>query len=165
MKKESQKLRDSANAVLNSYNQKWVRFRRFIFAPYLLTFTISIVVGNSYGSAIKDMVTFFGGVYAFLVQWLFQAGHIMNFDLIVTPWNGFLQSFLTLIVIAVSVYYTVSFINNSFIKEADEKWGYDQYHEDMKVLQAELKHNNEIAERNAALQEKILAHLEKQERQ
>lgn len=105
-------------------------FRQFLFAPNLLTFVISVIVGNSFGSAIKDLITTISGIFKALTIWIFSSAHTLHLDYVSTPLEEFIDSMLTLLFIALVVFYTVQFINTYLVRSADEKWGYDQAHED-----------------------------------
>lgn len=65
----------------------------------------------------------------------FFAGHPLYFDATQAAWTSFLTSLLTMLSIALAVYYTIQFINNKLIGSESEKWGYDEPHVDMMALQ------------------------------
>ncbi|CAH1851834.1 MscL family protein [Convivina praedatoris] len=146
--------------IINSTNAKWVAFRQFIFAPNLLTFVISVVVGNSFGSAIKDLISTASGTVNFILKWSMNKNHPLDFDLIMAPFGDFLNSFLTMLFIALTVFYTIQFINNSLIRTKEEQWGFDQAHEDALVFQKMQAENNKLQAENAKLQREILSKLE-----
>ncbi|GAP03294.1 large-conductance mechanosensitive channel [Fructobacillus pseudoficulneus] len=154
-------LLEQRNLLLKRSSAGWVSFRRFLFAPNLLTFVISVVVGNAFGAAIKDLVSLIAHLLYSLWRWIFFAGHPLYFDATQTAWTSFLTSLLTMLSIALAVYYTIQFINNKLIGSESEKWGYDEPHVDMMALQKLQKENNDLVRANSELQKQILAELTK----
>lgn len=158
--KTTDRITQKTDKLLNNTNAKWVAFRQFIFAPNLLTFVISVVVGNSFGSAIKDLISTVSGTVNFLIKWSLYKDHPLDFDLITTPFGNFFNSFLTMLFIAVTVFYTIQFINKSLIRTKEEQWGFDQAHEDALVFQKMQAENNKLQAENAQLQKQMLAKLD-----
>ncbi|MFH0349093.1 MscL family protein [Leuconostoc citreum] len=105
------------------------------FAPNLLTFVISVVVGNSFGATVKELVNTVSGVLAFVHLWLFSKSHVMNYTFITKPFGAFFNSLITMIFIAFIVFYTIKFINDTLIVNSVDKWGYNQAHADALKLQ------------------------------
>lgn len=136
-------------------------FRQFLFAPNLLTFVISVIVGNSFGSAIKDLITTISGIFKALTIWIFSSAHTLHLDYVSTPLEEFIDSMLTLLFIALVVFYTVQFINTYLVRSADEKWGYDQAHEDALKIQELQEKNNTLVNENIQLQKELLEELRK----
>ena len=54
--REKKEFLDTRDRLLKKSSESMVSFRRFIFAPNLLTFVISVVVGNAFGSTVKELV-------------------------------------------------------------------------------------------------------------
>ncbi|CAH1853277.1 MscL family protein [Convivina intestini] len=158
--KTTDRITQKTDKLLNNTNAKWVAFRQFIFAPNLLTFVISVVVGNSFGSAIKDLISTVSGTVNFLIKWSLYKDHPLDFDLIASPFGDFFNSFLTMLFIAVTVFYTIQFINKSLIRTKEEQWGFDQAHEDALVFQKMQAENNKLQAENAQLQKQMLAKLD-----
>ncbi|GAO99139.1 MscL family protein [Fructobacillus ficulneus] len=152
-------LREQRDTILEKSSAGLVSFRRFLFAPNLLTFVISVVVGNAFGSAIKDLVTLAADFLLFLWRWIFTANHPLYFNATENAWNTFVTSFLTMLFIALAVYYTIQLINNRLIGSDNEKWGYDGAHQDMLMLQRLQKENNELVKKNNQLQREVLKAL------
>jgi large-conductance mechanosensitive channel len=63
-------IREQATQLITKSNDSFEKFKQFLFAPNLLTFVISVVVGNSFGSTIKELVNFVFGIFKF-VQFFF----------------------------------------------------------------------------------------------
>lgn len=144
------------NRLIQKSSEGMISFRRFLFAPNLLTFVISVVVGNAFGSTVKELVTTLFHFFYALWRWIVGKGHPASFD---STWNAlsdFLTSALTLLAIALAVFYFIQFINNWLIGSEEEKWGYDEPHQDSLNEQALLKKNNALMKENIALQKEIL---------
>ncbi|GAP01984.1 large-conductance mechanosensitive channel [Fructobacillus fructosus] len=154
-------LKESTTKFQSNGSAKISAFRRFIFAPNLLTFVISVVVGNSFGSAIKDLIATASGLIKILTVWLFTSGHKLNLDYALTPLASLLDSLLTLLFIAIVVFYTIQFINNYLVRNNDEKWGYDQAHVDAIKIQKLQNKNNQLVEENIKLQHELLEEFRK----
>ncbi|CAK1227820.1 Large-conductance mechanosensitive channel (MscL) [Fructobacillus tropaeoli] len=159
--KITDKLKENTIKIQSSGTKKISAFRQFIFAPNLLTFVISVVVGNSFGSAVKDLISTASGLLKTLTIWLFTSGHNLTLDYILTPLSSLLESMLTLLFIAIIVFYTIEFINNYLVRNNDEKWGYDQAHEDSLQVQDLQNKNNQLVEENIKLQHELLNELRK----
>ncbi|MBX8456268.1 MscL family protein, partial [Apilactobacillus kunkeei] len=138
------KVKENTTKVQANGSKKISAFRQFIFAPNLLTFVISVVVGNSFGSAIKDLISTASGLLKTLTIWLFTSGHNLNIDYTLTPFGSLAESMLTLLFIAIVVFYTIEFINNYLVRNNEEKWGYDQAHEDSLQVQDLQNKNNQL---------------------
>ncbi|MDF7637553.1 MscL family protein [Leuconostocaceae bacterium ESL0958] len=160
--KHQASLKSHGEALWKKSNNGWTAFRRFIFAPNLLTFVISVVVGNAFGGTVKDLVTFISRLFYAIWRWLFTAGHPANFTATQNAFETFLDSTLTLIFIALAVFYTIQFINNWLIGNKEEMWGYDEAHVDMMNLQAIQKENNRLVAENNRLQGEVLTALQQQ---
>lgn len=158
-KKRKNEFIEQRDLLLEKSSAGWVSFRRFLFAPNLLTFVISVVVGNAFGGAIKDLVSLLASFISFVWRWVFTKGHPLYFAATQQAWSAFITSFLTMISIALAVYYTIQFINNKLINSESEKWGYDEPHEDMMALQKLQRENNDLIKKNNELQEKVLQAL------
>lgn len=162
MLRPKKSISQQADDLITSTNSTLKAFKQFLFAPNLLTFVISVVVGNSFGSAIKDLIATLSGLVNFLFEWIWGTNHPLQFTLILNPLASFFNSFITLIFIAAIVFYTIRFINNSLIKSKEAKWGYDESHEDALHIQALQRKNNTLQAENLALQKQILAELQSQ---
>lgn len=159
--KIAEMLKESTTKLQSNGSARISAFRRFIFAPNLLTFVISVVVGNSFGSAIKDLIATVSGLLKTLTIWLFTSGHTLNYDYALTPLASLLDSLLTLLFIAIVVFYTIQFINNYLVRNNDEKWGYDQAHVDAIKIQNLQNKNNQLVEENIKLQHELLEEFRK----
>ncbi|CAK8054303.1 MscL family protein [Eupransor demetentiae] len=161
MKEEKRKhsFVDQTNALIHNSSETLVSFRQFIFAPNLLTFVISVVVGNSIGSMVKDLVNFVIGLGTFLYQWAFYAGHPLNPNYFINQTEPLLGSFFSMLIVAAVVFYSIQFINDKLIRTESEKWGFDQYHTDMLEIQKIQKRNVELQVENAKLQGQVLEQL------
>lgn len=159
--KIADKLKERTNKLQSNGSAKISAFRQFIFAPNLLTFVISVVVGNSFGSAIKDLIATASGLLKTLTVWLFTSGHTLNLDYTLIPLASLIDSMLTLLFIAIVVFYTIQFINNYLVRLNEEKWGYDQAHEDSLQVQELQKKNNQLVDENIKLQRELLEELRK----
>ncbi|MGX7051511.1 MscL family protein [Leuconostoc palmae] len=146
-------LKKQTNQVINQSSRSITQFRQFLFAPNLLTFVISVVVGNSFGSTIKELVNTISGTLDFIHVWIFSKNHLLNYALISKPFGQFFNSLITMIFIAFIVFYTIKFINDKLIVKSEEKWGYNQAHDDALKLHKQQ-------EETIDLQRKILKQLE-----
>ena len=80
----------------------------------------------------------------------------MNFDSTLSALSDLFTSSLTLISIALAVFYFIEFINNWLIGTEQEKWGYDEPHQDSLDMQALQKKNNALVKENIALQKEMI---------
>ncbi|MBS9338716.1 large-conductance mechanosensitive channel [Fructobacillus sp. M2-14] len=138
-----------------------IAFRRFIFAPNLLTFVISVVVGNAFGSTVKDLVSLTFNFFKALWSWLIRADHQFKMEQTSESLSTFIASSLTLLAISLAVFYFIQFINNWLIGTEEEKWGYDEPHQDSLDQQALQKENNELVRQNITLQKEIIELLKR----
>jgi len=154
MKNPQQFFKAQTNQVINKSTESFGQFKQFLFAPNLLTFVISVVVGNSFGATVKELVNTVSGVLAFVHLWFFSKSHVMNYTFITKPFGAFFNSLITMIFIAFIVFYTIKFINDTLIVNSVDKWGYNQAHADALKLQQQN-------EKTIALQHQILEQLKK----
>lgn len=154
MKNPKKFIQQQTNQMLNKSTEHLGQFKQFLFAPNLITFVISVVVGNSFGATIKTLVNLVFGLFDFTRIWLFSAQHTAYYNRITQPFLEFSSSLITTILIATIVFFTIRFINEALIVDPVNKWGYNQVHADALQLQ---KQNEETI----ALQRQILTELEK----
>lgn len=154
MKNPRKFIQQQTNQMLSKSTERLGQFKQFLFAPNLITFVISVVVGNSFGSTIKALVNLVFGLFDFTRIWLFSTQHTLYYNRFTQPLSEFASSLLTTVLIATIVFFTIRFINETLIVDPVNKWGYNQAHADALHLQ---KQNEETI----ALQRKILAELEK----
>lgn len=154
MKNPKKFIKYQTNQLLNKSNESFGQFKQFLFAPNLITFVISVVVGNSFGTTVKELVNFVLGLFDFLRIWLFTSQHTTYYNRVTVPFSAFFNSLLTTVLIATIVFFTIRFINDALISNPTNKWGYNQEHNDALKIQ---KQNEETLE----LQRKILQELEK----
>lgn len=154
MKNPKKFIQQQTNQMLNKSTEHLGQFKQFLFAPNLITFVISVVVGNSFGATIKTLVNLVFGLFDFTRIWLFSAQHTAYYNRITQPFSEFSSSLITTILIATIVFFTIRFINEALIVDPVNKWGYNQVHADALQLQ---KQNEETI----ALQRQILTELEK----
>ncbi|MBS9335133.1 MscL family protein [Fructobacillus sp. M1-13] len=154
--RQAEELKQQRARLVKKSSEGMIAFRRFLFAPNLLTFVISVVVGNAFGSTVRELVSTLFHFFSAIWRWLIQANHPIRFDSTWTALSAFLTSALTLLAIALAVFYFIQFINNWLIGTEDEKWGYDEPHQDSLNEQALQRENNKLVEKNIALQEEII---------
>lgn len=157
--RQKREFRYQRDLLIQKSSEGMISFRRFLFAPNLLTFVISVVVGNAFGSTVKELVSTLSHFFYAIWRWIVGSSHSLNFD---STWNSvsdLLTSTLTLISIALAVFYFIQFINNWLIGSEQEKWGYDEPHQDSLNEQALQKKNNALVKENIALQKEIISLL------
>ncbi|MCK8617524.1 MscL family protein [Fructobacillus sp. M158] len=154
--RQSEEFQEQKERFLKKSSEGMISFRRFLFAPNLLTFVISVVVGNAFGSSVKELVSTLFHFFSAIWRWLVQPSHPINFTSTWTALSDFLTSALTLLAIALAVFYFIEFINNWLIGSEQEKWGYDEPHQDALDMQALQKENNALVKKNIALQEEMI---------
>lgn len=154
--REKKEFLDTRDRLLKKSSESMVSFRRFIFAPNLLTFVISVVVGNAFGATVKELVNTVSHFFYALWRWIVRSGHPLNFDSTLSALSDLFTSSLTLISIALAVFYFIEFINNWLIGTEQEKWGYDEPHQDSLDMQALQKKNNALVKENIALQKEMI---------
>lgn len=152
MSNSKKTIRVQATQLITKSNDSFEKFKQFLFAPNLLTFVISVVVGNSFGSTIKELVNFIFGIFKFVQFFLLSKNNTIELRLITKPFSSLFTSLSTTILIAAIVFYTIRLINNSIISDPENKWGYNQQHADAVRLQ---KQNEETI----TLQKEILSEL------
>lgn len=152
MSNNKKTIRVKATQLITKSNDSFEKFKQFLFAPNLLTFVISVVVGNSFGSTIKELVNFVFGIFKFVQLFLLSKNNTIELRLITKPFSSLFTSLSTTILIAAIVFYTIRLINNSIISDPENKWGYNQQHADAVRLQ---KQNEETI----TLQKEILSEL------
>lgn len=152
MSNNKKTIRVKATQLITKSNDSFEKFKQFLFAPNLLTFVISVVVGNSFGSTIKELVNFVFGIFKFVQFFLLSKNNTIELRLITKPFSSLFTSLSTTILIAAIVFYTIRLINNSIISDPENKWGYNQQHADAVRLQ---KQNEETI----TLQKEILSEL------
>ncbi len=152
MSNSKKTIREQATQLITKSNDSFEKFKQFLFAPNLLTFVISVVVGNSFGSTIKELVNFIFGIFKFVQFFLLSKNNTIELSLITKPFSSLFTSLSTTLLIAAIVFYTIRLINNSIISDPENKWGYNQQHADAVRLQ---KQNEEAI----TLQKEILSEL------
>ncbi|MCO0832140.1 MscL family protein [Fructobacillus sp. W13] len=161
--KTKEDLRQQREQFVQKSSAGMLAFRRFIFAPNLLTFVISVVVGNAFGSTVKDLVSFTFNFFKALWFWLIRSDHVFTMEKTTESLSTFIASALTLLAISLAVFYFIQFINNWLIGTEEEKWGYDEPHQDSLNEQALQKENNELIRQNIALQKEMIELLKKKD--
>ncbi|MBS9336651.1 MscL family protein [Fructobacillus papyrifericola] len=163
--RESKEFQEQKNRLIKKSSEGMVSFRRFLFAPNLLTFVISVVVGNAFGSTVKELVSTLFHFFSALWRWLVRPSHPINFSSTWANLSDFLTSALTLLAIALAVFYFIEFVNNWLIGAEQEKWGYDEPHQDSLDMQKLQRENNDLVKKNIALQEEMLRLLKEEKKE
>ncbi|MDF7637783.1 MscL family protein [Leuconostocaceae bacterium ESL0958] len=153
MQRRREEFKKHKDELLAQTSTGFNSFKQFVFAPYLLTFVISIVIGYAFSAVIKDLAAILSALIRYLSGWIFDMKGAHPLQPLLHNVANLFESTLTLAFISVTVYYTVKFINNYLTKEKDEQWGFDQQHEDALQEQA-------LQKRTIELQEEILKRLE-----
>ncbi|MDR3241532.1 MAG: MscL family protein [Lactobacillaceae bacterium] len=115
-------------------------FRSFLTGDRVTGFAIGVVVGNAFSSFVKNFVDLLGGIYAFIKIWLGQS--IVNPSVI--PFGEFSKSFITMLLIALSVFFFIRILNTLLARNPTEKFGYNATLVETQRLRDEQIRTNEL---------------------
>lgn len=125
-------------------------FRSFLTGDRVTGFAIGVVVGNAFSNFVKDFVDLISGILQFLGIWI-QKG-IWQFNVI--PWANFGKSFLTMILIAGSVFFFIRILNTFIARNPTEKFGYNVNLMEIKALRQEQQGTNQLLSELITLEKK-----------
>ncbi|QIL50881.1 mechanosensitive ion channel protein MscL [Weissella coleopterorum] len=115
-------------------------FRSFLTGDRVTGFAIGVVVGNAFSSFVKDFVDLISGVLEFLGIGLRHGTWAFS----VIPWANFGKSFLTMILVAGSVFLFIRILNTFVARNPTEKFGYNGNLMEVKALRKEQQQTNQL---------------------
>ncbi|CAK8053608.1 MscL family protein [Eupransor demetentiae] len=137
--------RNEAGLMIGGITQRTVgtykSFRQFLLGGNFLSTAIGVVIGASFSSFIKEFIAFFYGLVDF-TRLALAPEHKLDASLI--PWSSFSQSFFTLMLMAVALFFIIQFINGLIASKPQEKFGYDYYLDEMQHIKTEQKRTNQL---------------------
>ncbi|MBS9338352.1 large-conductance mechanosensitive channel [Fructobacillus sp. M2-14] len=147
--------------MFDNTSSKFQQFKQFMFAPYLLTFVISIVIGYSFSDVIKSLTKFISKLISYTWSWIFDFNGTHSATSLLSSLSSVVQDIFTLVFISYIVFYVITTINKYLTKNKEEQWGYDQAHEDAIKIQELQDKNNTLVDENIQLQKELLSELRK----
>ncbi|MCM0582811.1 MscL family protein [Weissella diestrammenae] len=115
-------------------------FRSFLTGDKVTGFAIGVVVGNAFSSFVQNFVELLGGVYTFFKIWIQKN----TMDASVIPFGDFSKSFITMLLIAASVFFFIRILNTFLARNPTEKFGYNATLIETKRLHQEQIRTNEL---------------------
>ncbi|MCK8617333.1 MscL family protein [Fructobacillus sp. M158] len=155
------KFKNKTEELFDNTSSNFEQFKQFMFAPFLLTFVISIVIGYSFSDVIKSLTNFIARFIGYIWSWIFDFNGSHPTASLLSSLSSIVQDSLTLVFISYIVFYLIKTINKYLKKNKSQQWGYDQAHEDALLMQELQEKNNNLIQENIKLQKELLAELRK----
>ncbi|GAK30274.1 hypothetical protein WOSG25_020710 [Weissella oryzae SG25] len=122
-----------------------VDFRKFLTNDKVMGFAIGVIVGNTFTDVVKSFVALLTGIINFFVVLILSPEHILKWQVI--PLDNFIQSLLSMLLIAGSVFFFVKLLNNVWARNPEEQFGYNAtFVETQKLRKAQEETNDLLRE-------------------
>ncbi|CAK1254105.1 MscL family protein [Fructobacillus cardui] len=146
-------VKSKTEELFDHTSSNFEQFKQFMFAPFLLTFVISIVIGYNFSDVIKSLTSFLANLIGYIWMWIFAFNGNHPTHTLESSFVSLLQNSLTLFFISYIVFYLIKTINKYLKKNREQQWGYDQAHEDAIKIQ-------KLQEENIKLQKQLIEKLD-----
>lgn len=138
LEKSMQNLHTATDTLM--HHSLVVDFRKFLTNDKVMGFAIGVIVGNTFTDVVKSFVSLLAGIVNFFGILIFSSDHILKWQVI--PISGFIQAFLSMLLIAGSVFFFVKLLNNVWARNPEEQFGYNAtFVETQKLREAQEETN------------------------
>lgn len=153
VKDVKENFKSKTGKLFDHTSSNFEQFKQFMFAPFLLTFVISIVIGYNFSDVIKSLTSFIANLIGYIFKWIFEFNGNHSTNALESSFSSLLQNSLTLFFISYIVFYLIKTINKYLKKNREQQWGYDQAHEDAIKIQ-------KLQEENIKLQKQLIEKID-----
>lgn len=140
LEKSLETLQGATDTILN--NSWLVEFRKFLMNDKIMGFAIGVIVGNTFTDVVQAFVKLITGIIHFFGLLIFDPSH--NWQWQVIPINDFVVSFLSMLLVAGSVFFFIKLLNNVWARDETEQFGYNAQYVEIKKLHDEQEKTNQL---------------------
>ncbi|WEV54886.1 MscL family protein [Leuconostocaceae bacterium ESL0723] len=133
--------------IVDDFNKRshntYMEFRQFFLGRNFLATAVGVVIGANFFDFVKTFISLFAGIGHF-IRIALQPGHPLQWQIITAPLSTFLQSVISLIVVALVLFAIIQIINNVVAERPEEKFGYNYYLAQMQRMQEQQEITNKL---------------------